>query len=220
MLAGFYPKWRQTDGSPALRVSRGLLKIQHPGLGAPPPLLPSHLGLRRPQPQPHASPWYLSLSPAILAGSVTSLGPQQHILQLRCALEVKVCFAPWRTSSCLNSEFQLSGRWRHGPGAALGVPVCPPTQDQTRGSSFLCLLPREWGGGGGRPGPGGKRPRRRRPPQPQISQFLCRGEGGGESGRPWELVTEAWAPRLRADTLPGPRAGMGKLCCGPASQRT
>lgn len=69
-----------------------------------------------------------------------------------------------------------------------------PSNTGSNQGFLLPLSPAQGVTGEGRPCPGGKRPQRRRPPQPQISQFLCRGEGGGESGRPWELVTEAWAP--------------------------
>lgn len=42
-------------------------------------------------------------------------------------------------------------------------------------------------------------------------------------GRIWKTLgagDRSLGAQLRAETLSGPRAGMGKLCCGPASHRT
>ena len=40
-------------------------------------------------------------------------------------------------------------------------------------------------------------------------------------GRIWKTLGAGdgslWLPRLRAETLPGPHAGIGKLSCGPGS---
>lgn len=112
-----------------------------PGSSSPSPAFPSGMEedgsclLGCPSPSLHAFPWYLSLPPAILAEISGTHSPVE--MPFRC--EGLLCpLAHFQLPEFRVSTLWALEAWDTPP---TGVPMCSPTQDQTRDSSFLCLLP-------------------------------------------------------------------------------
>lgn len=195
-----------------------------PGSSFPSPAFPSGMEedgsrlLGGPSPSLHAYPWYLSLHPAILAEISATHSPIE--MPFRC--EGLLCPLAHFQLPEFSLNFMGTGGMEYVP------PTCHPLPPQGFPSALQHRI---------KPGiphfsvscPASERGGRTVPwraetmeEAPSASNQSISREGRGW-GRIWKTLGAGdrsgslWVPRLSAETLPGPHAGMGKLSCGPAS---